>query len=700
AMDLWGGVGTLLCIMVLAAVAAAAFGGFRPRRLLAPATLAAAAFVVAGLAPRLFAVQPSPQKFLPFVLQATGARVEETYWNALGRVDVLTAGERDEAPPLGAFRGMSRSFPGPFPEVKWITIDGGAETPIVRFDGDFGKLAFLEYYLPALAYEVTSPAEVLIVGAGGGIDVLAALKHGARRVEAVELNPAIVAVDERHYADYNGELFGRPEVELFAAEGRSFVRASDRQYDLIQLSLVDTFTASASGAHALSENYLYTVEAFRDYYRHLCPGGVVTVTRNYFTFGHESLRLVVLAYEALAAEGERRPEDCLAVFTNNLQANVLARRGGFSPADVERLEAAAAGKYRPLWLPGKPVPATLFGRVYRNWHGHARLFLKPQPFGAEEGSELDREAAASGYRLLYSSAFLRGWNEFSAFLQAKDKGRFFRRYFYDVRPTTDDRPFYFLTSKWRNLYTSASVAASPGLLDGTNFVDVPHAAQFFILYALAEAVVLSVVFIVAPVYFFRRRKLRLPRKWSFAVYFLLLGGGFMLIEIPLIQKFTLYLGHPVYAFAAALATLLAASGAGSLASVRFRGRRWVPFGAIVVLAVLFTAGADAVLGVTLGWPLAARLGVAVASLAPLGFFLGMPFPLGIGVAAAREATLIPWAWAANGCASVAGPTAAVLLAATQGHNVVLLAAAVVYLIALGAIYRAAGASTSRKSRNP
>ena len=221
----------------------------------------------------------------------------------------------------------------------------------------------------------------------------------------------------------------------------------------------------------------------------------------------------------------------------------------------------------------------------------------------------------------------------------------------------------------------------------TNFVVVPHAAQFFLLRALAEAGVLSILFILAPVYFFRKRGLPYQHKGAFGLYFVMLGVGFMLIEIPLIQKFTLYLGHPVYAFATGLAALLAASAVGSLASVHFRERRWIPFAAIIVLAVVIPLTTDPLLGATLGWPLVVRVAIVIMALAPLGFFLGMPFPLGIDVATGKHKELIPWAWAANGCASVVGPTAAVLMAATTGHNLVIFSAAALYVVALLAITR-------------
>lgn len=692
-LNLVGGAGTLALIAVLAAGAAGSFAGRGFRALVAPIALGIVAIITVAAFPNLFKVNAAPEKFLPYIT-SQGFETERVYWSALGRVEISRAGPRAQPAVLGPFRGMSTAYRGSLPAVKWITIDGGAETPVVAFDGDRGKLAFLDYYLPTLAYQFRPPKEVLIVGCGGGVDVLAALTYGAKHVDAVEINRSIVKADRGDLAAFNGGIFNRPEVTLHNAEGRSFVRAGDREYDLVQLSLVDTFTASAAGAHALSESYLYTVEAFQDYYRRLKPGGVLTVTRNYFTFPHESLRLTAMTYEALRREGELQPEKAIAIFTNGLQANVIVKKGGFREAEATALAALAAGKYEPLWVAGHALPASAHERVYRNRSGDARLFLKGTPFGNREATSLDAGARAEGYRLVYSSAWLRGLNEFSAFLTAADKSAFYQRYFYNVRPPRDDRPFFFLVSKWRNLYLDAAVTSPPGFLERTNFISLPHAAQLFLVLALAQALILALVFILAPLGFLKKEAPRAGGKFPFAVYFILLGVAFMFVEIPLIQKFILYLGHPVYAFAASLATVLAASGLGSFVSGLRPGkwRWWLPFVAAAALAVFYALALDGILRATLGWAWGVRAYIAIVLLAPIGFFMGMPFPLGISVLAGRARAMIPWAWAANGSASVLGPAAAVLLAVTAGHNVVLVVAAALYLLAFAALRAAARAS--------
>jgi len=689
AMGVIGGPGALAMTAVLAALAAAAFAGFSRRGIILPAALAGAAVIAVAAAPGLFYVQPQPGKFLPDVT-GHGYRLEKQYWSALGRVDVTgrAPGSTPEVPY--SVRGMSPAYRGGLPEVKWLTVDGDAETPVVAFDGDYTRLGFLDYYLPGLPYQYRPPTDVLIIGCGGGVDVLNALRWGARRVDAVEINPGIVAADKNDYAAFNGGVFRRPGVTLYNAEGRSFLRSSSKQYDLIQLSPVDTSTAAVSGAHARAEDYLYTGEAFQSYYRHLKPRGILTVTRDYSPFPHESLRLTALAYEALRREGEVRPERCIAVFTNGLQANVIVQRGGFNEAEATALGGLAAGKFEPLWLPDTPVAAHVFERLYRNRVWTARFFVKETPFSPEEGRTLDADALAHGYRKLYTSDWLRRTTEFSAYLSARDKRAFYDRYFYDVRPPRDDKPFYFLTSKWRNLYLRVAVTSPPGFLARGNFSALQYPAQLFQLMALVEALLLSVVFVVVPLWLVKRRTVATGGKYAFAFYFLLLGVGFMFVEIPLIQKFTLYLGHPAYAFAVALATILGASSAGSLASGRSgKWRWWLPFAGAAALALLYPLLIDRLLAATLAWAWGVRVYITVALLAPIGFCLGMPFPLGISVLAGREPALIPWAWATNSCASVLGPLAAVLIAGSGGHNAVLALAAAAYGLAWLALRLAA-----------
>jgi hypothetical protein len=217
-------------------------------------------------------------------------------WNAVGRVDVL------EGAPASSWVTLA---PG---ELETdIVIDGDAATPVLPLGGGLETFTYLDGIPSTTALEAFAPRDVLVIGSGGGVDVAAAVHHGARHVDAVEVNPIIVRLVTGPYAERLGGLFTRPEVTLHNAEGRSFVRQSERRYDLIQISLVDTWAAASSGAYSLAESYLYTAEAFEDYLAHLSDEGAFTITRWLTTPPREPLRLCTVAVEALRRRGAERP---------------------------------------------------------------------------------------------------------------------------------------------------------------------------------------------------------------------------------------------------------------------------------------------------------------------------------------------------------------------------------------------------------
>jgi len=189
-----------------------------------------------------------------------------------------------------------------------IDIDAGAFTSIVQFDGNFEKIDYLRGDIAAVPYRLTPKQEVLVIGAGGGQDVLIALLHGAQNVTAVEINPIMRMIVNERFGDFSGRLYENPHVNFVVDEARSFIRNSSQQYDIIQATLVDTFAASAAGAFALSENYLYTREAFTDYWDHLKPNGILAMTRWYFEPPTEMYRLVAITLEALRTRGIEHPE--------------------------------------------------------------------------------------------------------------------------------------------------------------------------------------------------------------------------------------------------------------------------------------------------------------------------------------------------------------------------------------------------------
>jgi hypothetical protein len=614
---------------ILAAGAEAAAAGWllatlaptRARPLASATALALGLCAVAGLGPRVIPIAPGPSKGLRAALDRTRfpeARLVRTEWNAISRVDAVegTGGvtwtvnpKAGLVPPVGAI----------------LVIDGDAATPIIRFDGDLRRLGFLDYMLSAAGLAAFKPEETLVIGAGGGVDVLAALYHGARHVDAVEINPAIVSLMSNDYSAEAGRLFSRPGVDLILGEGRSFVRNGGARYGAIQISLVDTWAASAAGAYSLAEAYLYTVEAFQDYLSSLRPGGFVTITRWNWTPPRETLRLCTVAAAALRRRGAERPREHVVVLGQGNLGNVI---------------------------------------------------LKASPFTPDEIGSLERAAGARGFEVLYAPGRALPENPFRSFFEAEDPAAFLASYPYDVTPTTDDSPFFFQFGRWKDASPfGAEWRAHPIELSG----------RLILATVFAQAAVFAVGLLVLPMASRRVATAAGIPAGRTLLYFLAIGFAFMFVEIALMQRLTLLLGHPVYAIALVLAVLLVSAGAGSLSARILAGpprRPWPVFLGIVAVALLIALQLPALLDKTLGLGLGPRLLIGAAVIAPLGFLLGIPFPAALLRLAARDdPALIGWAWAANGCASVLGPILAVLLALDFGFSFVIAAAAFAYAAA-------------------
>jgi hypothetical protein len=603
--------------LLAACLMSAGQGGLaRPLAMLLGATVLAAASTRGGA---LLPIPPGPGKGLHGLLDTRSypeARLSSTAWNAISRVDTVTGSAAI------AWTVNRRTGAAPPPSTL-IVIDGDAATPVVPWSGDLAQLPFLDHMLSAAGHAAWRPEHALVIGAGGGVDVLAALYHGARRVDAVEVNPVIVELVSGRLAAESGRLFARPGVRLILDEGRSFVRHSRERYDVVQLSLVDTWAASAAGAYSLTEGYLYTVEAFADYLERLSEGGFLTLTRWVWDPPREALKLCSVASAALRRRGVQRPADHIAVVAQGNIANVLVRREPLRPEDVAALaEIAATRGFELLWAPGRSAP--------------------PTPF--------------------------------AALLQAPNPAGFAAAYPYDIAPTTDDSPFFFQFGRWRELArVRTAFGEGPLTLSG----------RLLLLAVLLQAAALSFLFLVIPQ--LRRGSRTEPGLGRSLGYFACIGLGFMLVEISLMQRFTLLVGHPLLAVAFVLSVLLASAGLGSLWLTRRVPEQRPPtalFACLVALTVVQAFWGKSLLDLTLGRPLALRLLVGALAIAPQGLLLGVPLPAALSRLAARgQREVVGWGWAANGFASVVGPVIAVLIAIDLGFSAAIGTAALAYAAA-------------------
>ncbi len=599
-------------------------------RLLPSALAVILATVLPGswLAPRVVEF-----KGLPRTLAVMGAQLESEHSSPYGLLDVVS----NRTIPFRHAPGRSLTAMTEPPAQLAVFTDGDAMTVMTAFDGEPATLSHLAEMTSALPYHLLKRPDVLVLGAGGGTEVLQALHHGARRIDAVELNPQMVRLVRERYADFNGHLFRHPAVRVHTADARGHARTDPRRYDLIQLAPLDSYGGSGAGVQAVAEDYLYTVEALRDYYALLRPGGFLVLTRWEQQPPREGLKLFATAVAALRAAGAD-PAARLAFIRSWQTDTLLVRNGPLSAADIARIRAVCEQLgFDPVWFPGiEPHEINRHHRVARPW--------------------------------LYEGAIA---------LLGPDAGRFLADYDFHVAPASDDRPFFFHFFRWGLLPELLELRGQGGLTQ----LDTGY---LVLVGTLALALPLSLVLILAPLATLRRREsyaARLPA----GAYFLCLGLAFLFVEIACIQRYTLFIGHPLVAAAAVLSGFLLFAGAGSLLASRLCDRpaalSWVVAGiaALLVLQIVALPPEPGLLG-TIG----ARVALTFALIAPLALLMGMPFPLGLSRVAATAPDFVPWAWGINGCASVLSALLAALLAVHLGFNAVLLIAAVLYLLAAAA----------------
>jgi hypothetical protein len=517
-----------------------------------------------------------------------------------------------------------------------IRIDADAATGIADFDFDHltpkQRRDLLEQG-PALPYDIRPGAKTLIIGPGGGWDVARALASGSHDITGVEINPIIATTIMRErFPERSNYLYDRPDVHIYVEDGRSFVRRSTDRYQVIQATLVDTWASTAAGAFALSENSLYTTDAFRDYLSHLTGDGMVVFTRWGFDPPRESLRLVSLAIEALGQLGEKEPWRHIIVGREgSVQAwgakdTVLISRKPFSPEDLDRARAALS-HMQTVYLPGAGI------------HNH-----------------------------------------FTDLLTSPDPEKYERDYVFDITPISDNRPFFFYTVQPRDLWSYMMTASR----DTADFKVIKAVPLLFGLMAISLAA--TALIMLLPPILLGTRLPRQPGVRGFLLYFMFIGAGYILIEVGLIQKFVLFLGHPTYALTVVIFSMLISSGLGSALSRRVLGRsegRLVKaLGCVALLASLLAVVISSLLTALVGLPLPLKMAITAGLIAPLGFVMGMPFPTALQRLEEWHPPSVRWAWSLNAASSVLGSVGALVLSIYLGLVQTLIIGGMLYLAAL------------------
>ena len=579
--------------------------------------------------PPFFEIKMSPYKSLEAMLSYPGSELLFTEWNSFSRVDVINSSGVRYAP------GLSIEYNGAIPEQLGLTVDGNNLNAATYYDGNPATVNFTEFLPTALVYKPGKNQEVLIIHPGGGMDVLTALHNNASSIDVVESNPIIVGLIKNKYRNFTGNLYGNEKVNVYVGDGRGFISGSNKEYDAIVLSMAGSTEASSTGVYALSENYMYTTEAFEDYYEHLSQNGTLSVTRYLLPPPREDIRMVSLGVKALENQGVE-PENHTVVIRSMQTLTLLVKKEEFTRDDIEIIKKfCREKKYDLVYIPGIT-------------EGDVNIYNKfPEPYY---------------YRMVQDILF--------------NKTRFYDQYVFDVSPVSDDRPFFFHFFKWSKLketYESMGKKWQP-FVEGGYLVPV----------IFVQALILSFIFILLPMYSFKRLKKKIHGKYKILTYFLCLGMGYMFIEIALIQKFILFLGHPTYAIAIVIFSLLLCSGAGSFFSERFDLRKVIV--GLSALTLIYLITLLYLFNILLGQGLFTRALISLLVISPIGFLMGIPFPWGIRIANEINKNLIPWAFCANCCASVMGSIMAVIVAMSFGFSVVFIFAGAVYLVGLGVVW--------------
>ena len=552
------------------------------------------------------------------VRRAKGYRLQRPLferWNSYSRIEV---GPPREERPFGW--GLSPAFKPSFALSQLhLQIDASAETVLTTWDGDLTTLDHLRYDVTNIGHYLTKKGDVFVVGAGGGRDVLSAIAFGQQHVTAVEMNKAIIEAVNGRFGDITGHLDRRPDVRFVNDEARSYLSRSDSLFDLIQISLIDTWAATAAGAFVLSENTLYTADGWELFWSKLKDDGVLSVSRWY---DHQNpvevYKLTALAADALRRVGVEDPRRHLILVSTppggidpegrSSVATILLRRSPLSDADVATIEDVSRRMGFEVALTPASSPDSTFGEL------------------ANRG-ETDEIVQRIGAHLA---------------------------------PPTDDRPFFFKIDS--------------SLLNGL----------------LRFVAILSLAFIVVPIAIKDRHAIRKDAIPSLA--FAAIGVAFMLVEISLMQRLTLLLGHPTFSLSVVLAGILVSSGAGSYSTRNMKPGSMergitMRFASLIGVLVIIGVIAPTVVAYFHGAATPVRITVALLLVLAPGFFMGMAFPIAMKMAEARRPALMAWLWGINGAASICAAVLAVVISSSRGISVAWWSGVATYVVAALLILR-------------
>jgi hypothetical protein len=618
-IDRTDGPTTVVAIGTLAALGAACFLTAADSQPLRVATLGVVVLLALFVAANAILIaRQTPLIRLQWVKGKAEERPLYEKWNSFSRLTVH-GDPGQPLPPQGW--GMSPTTPHREVPQLLLLMDASAGSWLIRFDGRMETIEYLRYDVINLPHHLRPDARVLVIGTGGGRDVLSALLFRQKSVVGVEINGDIIDLVNEEFGSFTGFLDRQPAVRFVNDEARSYMARQAERFDIVQISLIDTWAATGAGAFVLSEHSLYTTEAWRLFLDRLTPRGVLAVSR-YYVDGRpdEAYRLVSLAAAALNARGARNPRDHI----------LMVRHVGQQVGNLR-------------------------------WTSVATILVSPTPFSGEDVDLVERVSRRLQFPVVLSPRASVD-ETFAAIASGKDVSALYAAFPVNIAAPTDDNPFFFHTLRLRDLLRGAWRGFDPaGRAINTN-------AVWVLGMLLITVLILTTLCVVVPLGLTADRA-ALRGAGPLFVFFAGIGLGFMLIEISQMQRLIIFLGHPTYGLSVVLFAMLLSSGIGSLLSgaVAGVGRRVAaPLVALVGVLAVFGVVTPLLIRTFDAATTPMRIAVAVAILFPIGLLMGMAFPLGMRLASTGAPALTPWLWGVNGATSVCASVLAVAIALNAG----------------------------------
>jgi MFS family permease len=603
--------------------------------------------ILFSYAENFYSFPVNPYKSLFTLLRYPESRIIDRQENSFARLEVVESEGVKYAP------GLSLNFSGEIPEQLGMVTDGDGLSAITKLEGEndlegLKKIEFSDYISSALGFhligDIDNQRKILIIGPGGGLDVLGGIYNEAEEIWGIEMNPNVKTLLQGNFADYSGNIYNRKGVNILTGEGRSVLKGLEQKFDLIQISLIGSSNTASGGFYSISENYIYTVEGFMDFWQHLSDGGKLGITRWLKFPPREIVRLCSISLEALSRMGIEKPENHLAIIRSWATSTLILSKEEIGEEEISIIKDFCDKRnFDTVYFPGIREEDANINHVLEKSYYYQEIRQLVDSF--EEGNLKD----------------------------------FYDSYFFNVSAVTDNQPYFFYTLKWKNI---------PRIIKSTaNWQPLIEWGNLIIFATFIQGIIFSIIFIFLPLFLKRSPLTKGKVKISFLVYFASLGLGYMLLEISFIQKFILYLTNPSYSTSIIIFSFLFFSGLGSFYSRRVE-KNYVNVLKIIIftlcgLLILYQFILPYIFNATLQYSLLVRIFITLGLIFPLGFLMGMPFPLGIRLVSSidqgKGKRLIPWLWATNNFCSIIASVSAVIIAIFFGFKVVAYLAAFIYL---------------------